>query len=230
MLRSVINPCPGVEVIDNFLPLSEYRAAHHAAKCEPLFAPDDYDTEAIWSTNEAHNPKVSRIILKALTECDRQVLIAAGLGDSTFPTGSKLDSVIRSVEGHLLGHSSFGIAQRDWAGLIASVFAFGQGCGLPWHRDAVDYAGAFVLYLHNAWSSSCGGELLVKSEEATEVTISPTPNRLVLLEPGVRHAVRAVVDTDAPRLSISGFVIRTDRVEHLLAKVMRGSQMRKHLH
>ena len=119
-----------------------------------------------------------------------------------------------------------------WTGFSASAWIYRAGSGLEWHGDTGRLA-AYIYYIHPAWRSSWGGELLVAAQEdgssgapsapgdsrhAVEAVcttggafIYPRPNRLVLLRGGVLHCVKKVESAAgaAFRASVSGFFFDT---------------------
>lgn len=212
------NSFNGVYIFDDFLSEDVFDVVSQTASQTRLFIPDEEDPEAIWSTNRGRNPCVSQSILKPLADFDRRILIAGGFGNNTFPTNTMLDLALTLIENRLSMQRSFGVPQKDWAGLIASIFSYTENTNLPWHKDNLDYTGAFVLYLHKTWIENSGGELLIDSANCLGGTnvISPIPNRLVLIDEGVRHAVNIIRGSITPRTTLSGFAIRTERVPYLL--------------
>ena len=210
----------GFSIIEGFLPKPVFQLVSDAANEVPLFIPDDSDPEAIWGTNRGRNPRASKGILKPLVYTDRQILVASGFETNVFPTNTSLDHALTFLEQYLITHLSFGVPHKDWAGLIASIFCFQRGSGLPWHRDNIDYAGAFVLYLHKDWAQESGGELMIGGSDKQNkvVMVEPLPNRLVLIDSGVRHSVNTVQGNGLARMTLSGFAIRTERVPYLLQR------------
>jgi len=116
-------------------------------------------------------------------------------------------------------------------------YLYPRGTKLSWHDDSTTYAGAATFYCHRKWGSTWGGELLVAEVPPLQQVfkthnpnkphfdhewedeylnifgmghfITPKPNRLVIMAPGVYHSLSRV-DADAgdhPRCSIVGFYL-----------------------
>jgi hypothetical protein len=128
------------------------------------------------------------------------------------------------------------IAVEPWTGFSASAWVYRPGAGLEWHSDTGRLA-AYIYYMHPAWRSSWGGELLVAADDSSSsgvtaaalsssdnsrsaveavcrtggVFIYPRPNRLVLLRGGTLHCVKKVESAagNAVRASVSGFFFNT---------------------
>jgi hypothetical protein len=116
-----------------------------------------------------------------------------------------------------------------WNQVVLRSYIYPRETKLSWHNDA-GYVGAIILYTHQYWGSTWGGELLV-AETSAKITegggpldtkwrddmighfgmghyITPKPNRVVITGPGVWHQI-ARVDADAGencRCSIVGFL------------------------
>lgn len=122
----------------------------------------------------------------------------------------------------------------EYKELILRSYIYARGCKLSWHDDSTVYAGAATYYTHPKWGSTWGGELMIAEAPSIEEVfkqkpsgphlehewedryiniyglgqwISPKPNRLVLMAPGVYHSINRV-DPDAGdhcRCGIVGF-------------------------
>ena len=108
---------------------------------------------------------------------------------------------------------------------------FSRGVKIGWHLDSHS-AGSFTYYAHPKWSANWGGELFVPDglppqadplpttydfliEEEMLANgvgfyITPKPNRLILLAPGVMHCVNRVDDDagDHLRATVVGFMLK----------------------
>lgn len=155
-----------------------------------------------------------------------------------YPTLRSMDVLIDTIR-HLAAEFPE-IAGRegvDWNALYLSPWLYPVGSALSLHCDGADYSGAFTFFVHSHWSVHWGGELLVSrggnpasepasSQQVVEpwmaadaaaadgadisTSISPAPNRLVLIGPDRPHRV-ARVDQNAGarvRASIAGFFLR----------------------
>lgn len=85
-------------------------------------------------------------------------------------------------------------------------YAYPRRSRLLWHTDGGQYAGAVVLYLHDVWSSTWGGQLMIHGDGGVHVAIEPKPNRLVYVRQDVRHAILPVHDDAGDRERLSLFV------------------------
>lgn len=219
------NIIPGVEVFDDFLSAPDFRKAGESANQQQFYEPDESNKLAIWSTNSGYNPKSSASILMPLSELHHDMLIAAGLGGSLFPTNTAIDVALIKLRDKVLDQAMFGTPHLEWAGIVTSVFRYGDNSRLPWHRDEQNYSGAFVLYLHKTWREDEGGDLLVEDDKSREggQFIRPIPNRLVLIQAGVRHAVSTICNSSVDRLTISGFLVRTEKVGLLIEQFVAAS-------
>ena len=118
---------------------------------------------------------------------------------------------------------------NGWDEIILRSYLYPRGSKLSWHND-LDYKGAMVLYTHDNWGSTWGGELLVAEvsdnyedeigphlnhekenkfimDYGVGQYILPKPNRLVITYKNVWHNM-CRVDPDAGdhvRSSIVGF-------------------------
>lgn len=120
-------------------------------------------------------------------------------------------------------------------------YLYPRGCKLSWHDDSTVYCGAATFYAHPKWGSTWGGELMVAEvpplgsvfknspnkphmdhaweDEYIHIYgmgqfVTPKPNRLVIMAPGVYHAINRV-DADAgdhPRSSVVGFFLKDKKV------------------
>ncbi|WEB42130.1 2OG-Fe(II) oxygenase [Streptomyces yunnanensis] len=129
----------------------------------------------------------------------------------------------------------YGEAGTDWDRLAFAFWKYPAGSRLGWHNDAGrGRQGEFILFLHDRWRLSWGGELKLLDEdpppeaeaEATEndlvlrmeariarsttspVAIAPKPNRLVLVKSDTVHTIGRVDHTagNTLRRTLTGFV------------------------
>ena len=122
---------------------------------------------------------------------------------------------------------------EDWRHLSLAFWRYPPGARLGWHDDAGrGRSGEFILYLHQAWRASWGGELIIQNniseherilftetdpfkrvDEAVSgsstdlVAILPKPNRLILMKAATPHYVNRVdaAAGKSSRLSLAGF-------------------------
>jgi hypothetical protein len=196
------------------------------------------------------SPEQARAALRRFNELQLSARINAGasglLDGITFRgaattvspnsgAGGEIDSLIvdtikRTLDKH--GSNTFGTnAIRELAFTVAA-WAYPQGTQLSWHRDA-DKIGAYIWYVHDNWSASWGGELLVVDKSASDVEsewhqpeglnhlgnnmvdatpircILARPNRMILLKPDTFHTVRRVDKAAGENLrkSFTGFLL-----------------------
>lgn len=120
---------------------------------------------------------------------------------------------------------------RAHARVSITPWIYPAGTGLGLHRDDQPFDGSYVFYFSPDWDVHWGGllhcltegeqssatpraVLLAEDERASVaravggIWIAPVNNRLVVLEPDVRHFVSRVdaAAGDRPRLSFAGFV------------------------
>ncbi|MEU1467089.1 2OG-Fe(II) oxygenase [Streptomyces sp. NPDC005761] len=129
----------------------------------------------------------------------------------------------------------FGEASTDWNRIAFAFWKYPAGSRLGWHNDAGrGRKGEFILFLHDRWRPSWGGELKLIDEEpqpsdaaedaesdlvlrmerrierstTSPVAIVPRPNRLVLVKSDTVHTIGRVDPTagDTLRRSLTGFV------------------------
>lgn len=127
----------------------------------------------------------------------------------------------------------YGAAGVDWRLLSFSLWQYAAGTRLGWHNDAGNgRTGEFILYLHDAWRPSWGGELIVldafcpldmarlnpqerfaavedivAAAASPLVAIQPRPNRLVMVRAGTCHYINRVDRAAGParRHTLTGF-------------------------
>ena len=130
----------------------------------------------------------------------------------------------------------YGEVGIDWTVLSFAMWQYPAGTRLGWHNDAGNgRTGEFILYLHEEWRPSWGGELVIldaltplemaqipldKRYLAVEdvvaaspgplVAITPKPNRLVMVRAGTCHYINRVDSAagQARRRSMTGFASR----------------------
>ncbi|WAL72912.1 2OG-Fe(II) oxygenase [Kitasatospora sp. YST-16] len=124
----------------------------------------------------------------------------------------------------------FGTAGQDWDRAGFTFWRYPAGSRLSWHNDAGGgRTGEFIVFLHEEWRASWGGELMILDEEpvtsvrdgdflaqmelqvresaSSPVAIVPRPNRLVLVKAGTVHQINRVDPTAAaPRRTLTGFI------------------------
>ncbi|MEV5242992.1 2OG-Fe(II) oxygenase [Streptomyces cinnamoneus] len=145
---------------------------------------------------------------------------------------------------HTVGMYSdfYGQAGSDWDRIAFAFWKYPAGSRLGWHNDAGQgRQGEFILFLHERWRPSWGGELKLIDEdpqsaaedEATEsdlvlrmearieqsatspVAIVPKPNRLVLVKSETIHTIGRVDHTAGGTLrrTLTGFVSKSQKRE-----------------
>ncbi|WP_042388604.1 2OG-Fe(II) oxygenase [Streptacidiphilus melanogenes] len=125
----------------------------------------------------------------------------------------------------------FGQMDDDWNKVGFTFWNYPAGSRLGWHSDSGGgRRGSYILFLHEEWRASWGGELLILDEEFTEphepgetasveawvgqstlspLAVLPRPNRLVFLKAGTPHQVNRVDPTAAlVRCSLTGHVTK----------------------
>lgn len=208
------------EIIDDFLPeamLVALRQASSNAEFLPIrsVVDEDADGPAFRSKGQVIGLKKNEIARNSLDPYER---ILAALGET---------------------QQIFGQLGEDWTQASFAFWQYPAGSRLGWHNDAGrDRIGEFILYIHEKWEPSWGGELLLQStnthspgevsdcenpfeyvarsvaENTNElVAIPPRPNRLVMLKAGTPHCINRVDATagDYRRCSLTGFASRTVR-------------------
>lgn len=127
----------------------------------------------------------------------------------------------------------YGAAGSDWKVLSFALWQYPAGTRLGWHNDAGGgRTGEFILYLHDRWQPSWGGELIVLDEfspfdvqglpaperfaaiekvvgqsRSNLTAIVPRPNRLVMVRAGTCHYINRVDGAagSSRRRSLTGF-------------------------
>lgn len=131
----------------------------------------------------------------------------------------------------------YGSGGAEWNRIGFSFWKYPAGSRLGWHNDAGGgRRGEFILFLHETWRPSWGGELMLLDEDpqalmgsdagrpspialmetlldrcpTSPVAILPKPNRLVLVKSGTIHQIHRVDHTaeKAFRCTLTGFVSR----------------------
>lgn len=125
----------------------------------------------------------------------------------------------------------FGAAQDEWDRAGFTFWQYPAGSRLSWHNDiGGGRQGEFIIFLHDTWQASWGGELMildedpapsaegggsfiaqmerqVRTSENCPVAILPTPNRLVLVKAGTAHQINRVDPTaGSRRCTLTGFL------------------------
>ncbi|WP_052440112.1 2OG-Fe(II) oxygenase family protein [Streptacidiphilus albus] len=138
--------------------------------------------------------------------------------------------------------SFFGSPGDDWDRIAFAFWKYPAGSRLGWHNDAGrGRRGEFILFLHDRWRPSWGGELKlldvdppaaepdepaeddvvlrmeqrIERSETSPLAIVPKPNRLVLVRSGTIHTISRVDPTagDTLRHSLTGFVSKSSKHE-----------------
>jgi hypothetical protein len=180
------------------------------------------DKRGIWADNVPHNPQLATTMLWPFgTSVRKQLDSGIAVEDGLFPTRTPLDNTLRAVKRHVLASRYGEQVAASSAGIIASVLRYPPNSGLVWHTDAKYYTIAFAFYIHEAWSRNGGGMLLLQDSRKPAqpaYAIAPVPNRIVIIPDWAEHSVSLVTsyEPSAPRLVISGFFVRRDRVEQLI--------------
>ncbi|MDT0267446.1 2OG-Fe(II) oxygenase [Streptomyces sp. DSM 44915] len=157
----------------------------------------------------------------------RRTVVRSGASDQTANGDpAAYGRIVRTITAE---DAMFGTAQRDWNKLGFTFWNYPAGSRLGWHSDAGGgRQGSYILFLHDEWRASWGGETLVLDEDATHprdgrdpkdveawvreadrdlVAVLPRPNRLLLLQAGTPHQVNRVDPTAAlVRRSLTGHV------------------------
>ncbi|MGX1853057.1 2OG-Fe(II) oxygenase [Streptomyces sp. NPDC055299] len=136
----------------------------------------------------------------------------------------------------------YGEAGAAWDRLAFAFWKYPAGSRLGWHNDAGrGRQGEFVLFLHDLWRPSWGGELKLIDEDpqpiaadeaaendlvlrmearinrstTTPVAVVPKPNRLVLVKSDTVHTIGRVDHTagDTLRRTLTGFVSKSPERE-----------------
>jgi Rps23 Pro-64 3,4-dihydroxylase Tpa1-like proline 4-hydroxylase len=128
-----------------------------------------------------------------------------------------------------------------WNTIAFTFWKYPAGSRLGWHNDAgLGRYGEFILFLHEIWRPSWGGELMLLDEDpealgatgggddpvaqmevilnqcpTNPVAIVPKPNRLVLVKAGTVHQIHRVDRTAGEHLrcTLTGFVSRDPNAE-----------------
>ncbi|MGQ4487583.1 2OG-Fe(II) oxygenase [Streptomyces sp. SAS_281] len=143
----------------------------------------------------------------------------------------------------------YGEAGTEWDSLTFTFWKYPVGSRLGWHNDAgLGRQGEFILFLHDRWRPSWGGELKlidedpqpVPEEEAAEndlvlrmeariersplspIAIMPKPNRLVMVKSDTIHTIGRVDHTagDKLRRTLTGFVSKSPKRERTRANAL----------
>ncbi|WP_158634101.1 2OG-Fe(II) oxygenase [Amycolatopsis sp. WAC 04169] len=126
----------------------------------------------------------------------------------------------------------FGPMGDGWDRIGFTFWQYPPGSRLSWHNDSGGgRKGEFILFLHDSWNASWGGELMILDEDPVQsneggggdfiarmenrvrqsptnpTAIIPLPNRLVLVKAGTVHQINRVDPTAArQRCTLTGFV------------------------
>ncbi|MEU5049075.1 2OG-Fe(II) oxygenase [Streptomyces sp. NPDC021096] len=133
----------------------------------------------------------------------------------------------------------FGQVGADWDRIAFAFWKYPAGSRLGWHNDAGQgRQGEFILFLHDRWRPSWGGELklidedlqeskvevtesdlvlrmeaLIEQSTTSPVAVVPKPNRLVLVKSETIHTIGRVDQTagDTLRRTLTGFVSKSQK-------------------
>ncbi|WP_042388602.1 2OG-Fe(II) oxygenase [Streptacidiphilus melanogenes] len=125
----------------------------------------------------------------------------------------------------------FGRIGDDWDRAGFTFWRYPAGSRLSWHNDVGGgRVGEFIVFLHDTWRASWGGELMILDENpppsgdktdnfiaqmesqvrhsnTSPVAIMPRPNRLVLVKAGTAHQINRVDPTaGVTRCTLTGFI------------------------
>ncbi|MFJ3719934.1 2OG-Fe(II) oxygenase [Streptomyces sp. NPDC090057] len=143
----------------------------------------------------------------------------------------------------------YGAAGTDWDRIMFAFWKYPAGSRLGWHNDAgLGRQGEFILFLHDRWRPSWGGELKLIDEDPQPVTedetaendlvlrmearierstsspvaIVPKPNRLVMVKSDTVHTIGRVDHTagDTLRRTLTGFVSKSPARERTRASAL----------
>ncbi|RQR40635.1 2OG-Fe(II) oxygenase [Burkholderia sp. Bp9142] len=186
------------------------------------------------------NAKYTRIASVVSPALDGFALRSSGkvlAHDTHAPPGdpdAPIASILRAVRDT---PTVYGRAGEDWTIVSFAFWQYPPGARLGWHNDTGEgRCGEFVLYLHEEWGPSWGGELMLLdrdlgvgasasgnpafaleaalNQSQSELTaIVPRPNRLVMIKAGTAHFINRVDASagDARRCSLTGFASKRVR-------------------
>jgi len=216
----------GLIVADNALPADCFAALSHQVARGEYRSVHAQRWDKAWRTWDGHPLRGEAVYF------DPQD--AFGWQGATYPTHTPLDvfvDTVRQVSANCTDIA--GVEGVDWVALYLSPWLYPVGSALSMHQDGQRYSGSFTFFAHARWGVHWGGELLVSppSDEIADVhdepwmsddpdpghqdagiaiSVSPWPNRLVLIGPDRPHRI-ARVDSNAGarvRASIAGFFLR----------------------
>lgn len=150
-------------------------------------------------------------------------------------TADSIPDAYREVFSELAKYPEIlGRAGVDWSVVGLTFWQYAAGNRLGWHNDTgTERCGEFILFLHDEWRASWGGELLLLDRdpdslgevpeglspvEAVEARVSqaedclvaivPKPNRLVIVQEGTIHCIHRVDRTAGEKIrqTMTGFV------------------------
>src|ERR1051325_969915 len=219
-MMALVKSTDKVQVFDDFLPEDQFQEIWKFVQAQSYISPQTSgEWLKIWRLSDGH-PLIGTLIWCL----------------SQRPLNNPFDYLLEPVV-ELAGQNA---SIRDWQDVSCRVFLYPRGTKLSWHNDAGNYAGAFTFYVHPRWGSTWGGELLVAevpplnqvfsatptpphlnheweddylSIRGVGQYITPKPNRLVLMAPGVFHGINRV-DADAGdnvRCSVQGVFIKESK-------------------
>jgi hypothetical protein len=215
--------------IDNFLEPESFNCLTKIIDNYVFHPTGKDDPSSIWHFNGDYNPRISQNIVWTPDDQYRRALRSVP-GLSVFPTGTFVDTVLDKIHEAAINSNLFGGLGESWLGTLSSIYKYDLGKRLIWHTDSHNYTGAFTYYLHTTWNENWGGYLLYKSsinefgqsEKQDGGFLSPSPNRLVLLKSPMPHSITPVTSPlEYPRIALTGFFVKPDRVVELMKRFTR---------
>lgn len=223
-LPTIIQPRPGVAIVDEFLGAWQWNSLQEYTRTESLRAVGGADWIRVWRIGDG-------VPLRGITwEHYKGQTYALDREGQTAPVviSEIFENVISIFCNDVVRKA--GICTDGWTKLCAALYAYPPRTSLAWHRDD-DYMGSFVLYCHNYWGARWGGELLLRGEGKGAFTwdsfdsssldsellqipfgyfVPPRSNRLVLMAANVPHMIAPVRELagERVRLSLAGFFYR----------------------
>jgi Rps23 Pro-64 3,4-dihydroxylase Tpa1-like proline 4-hydroxylase len=145
------------------------------------------------------------------------------------PTAGDPEAYRRILDAIAAEPTIFGESGADWNKVGFTFWNYPSGSKLGWHGDSGGgRQGSYILFLHDEWRASWGGELMILDERPdpggdeavpveeqvrrsalSPIAVLPRPNRLVFLQCGTPHQVNRVDPTsERVRCSVTGHVIK----------------------
>jgi hypothetical protein len=199
-------------VVDDFLPPREHQNLWEAFQAAGLSPSGAFDWNRVYRLMDGEIPVTSVFAARPPSLRDGTA------GDTAGPAALRVFSEKLLT---LAAGAAAPVAIDPWTGFSQSLWIYRPGEGLEWHSDT-GWLGAYIYYMHPVWRPSWGGELLVADGDCKQaaqaasragdgVSITPRPNRLVLLRGGTFHCIRNVERAagEAFRASVSGFFLNS---------------------